>query len=282
MILVTGAKGFIGSNLAAHIPSSDLIKWDLEEGKRHSIEDIAQTVELIIHLGAISSTQEEDTSKLAELNILASTELLEYAVKNDIAFIYASSASVYGSGASGFCEDKPLEPLNYYAISKAAFDMFAAQKMKDHPDAKIFGLRFFNVYGRGEHNKGPMASPIHKFVNQARSSNEIKIFEGSENYVRDFISVDDVVSIILASKDFQKSGIYNVGTGISRSFLDVAKIISSHTGAKIVEIPFPPHLVDKYQAFTRSDNTKLLDAQGHSFLTLEEGIAKYIGGMAKE
>jgi ADP-L-glycero-D-manno-heptose 6-epimerase len=278
MYLVTGADGFIASHLCEKL--SSFVAYD-EPFETDKLEKQLELPKAVFHLGAISSTTECDTQELARLNILSSCELLEWCVKHSIPFVYASSASVYGLGSNGFGEDTPLTPMNYYAISKASFDMFASQKMKDHPNAKIFGLRYFNVYGANESHKGDMASPIYKFTNQAKETGEIRVFEGSDNYVRDFISVDDVVDITFAAKDFEKSGIYNVGTGNPRSFLDVANIISDHTGAKIVEIPFPPHLVGKYQAFTKSDNTKLLNMCDHTFLTLEEGIARYVSGLVK-
>ena len=296
MYLVTGATGFIGSHLykrfefntavASDFKVRSLAQWRDVPSLIHP-EDIfvflenAQNIDAVFHLGAISSTTTVDTRKLARWNILSSCKLLEWCVDHGVPFVYASSASVYGLGENGFQEDVPLVPINYYAISKVSFDMFALQKMKDNPDAKIFGLRYFNVYGANEDHKGDMSSPVHKFVNQANETGEIRVFEDSENYIRDFVSVDDVVDITLAAKDFEKSGIYNVGTGNPRSFLDVANIISDHTGAKIVEIPFPSHLVGKYQAFTKSDNTKLLNMCDHTFLTLEEGIARYVGGLEK-
>jgi ADP-L-glycero-D-manno-heptose 6-epimerase len=170
--------------------------------------------------------------------MLLSCELLEACIARDIPFIYASSASVYGLGASGFSEDTPLAPLNYYAISKAYFDTVVSQKIIDNPNAKIVGLRYFNVYGSGEEHKGDMASPIHKFFKQAGEKGEIQIFKGSENYLRDFIHVSDIVRITKNAISLAP-GIYNVGTGKARSFYDVANIISNITGAAIKEIPFP-------------------------------------------
>ena len=177
---------------------------------------------------------------------------MDICIENEIPFVYASSASVYGLGEFGFSEDSRLNPLNYYAISKASFDMFVGKKILDNPKANIVGLRYFNVYGHNEDHKGDMASPVHKFLMQSKNS-KIRVFEGSENFRRDFVHVDDVVDITKAAIDFMP-GIYNVGTGISRTFLEVAEIISRITGAEIEEIPFPDHLVGKYQDFTCSDN----------------------------
>tara|TARA_R110002110_G_scaffold225957_2_gene440114 strand:- start:34821 stop:35588 length:768 start_codon:yes stop_codon:yes gene_type:complete len=233
-------------------------------------------VRVVYHLGAISSTTVSDTAKVAKNNILFSTQLLELCVANSIPFIYASSASTYGSIHGPHREWQPLKPINYYAISKTAFDLLAKQKIVDNPDARIVGLRYFNVYGHREHHKGDMASPVHKFIQQARKTGEIKIFAGSDGFKRDFIHISDVVAITKAASTFSsaQSGIYNVGTGIARTFEDVAQIIGTATGAKIVEIPFPDHLVGKYQRHTQSDNKKLSDRGGYTDdrLTLEEGI----------
>jgi ADP-L-glycero-D-manno-heptose 6-epimerase len=182
--------------------------------------------------------------------------LLEECIKRNVPFVYASSASVYGLGTNGFQEDIPLTPLNYYAISKASFDNFVSLKILDNPNAKIVGLRYFNVYGTGEDHKLDMSSPIHKFIKQSKEESEIRVFQGSENYKRDFIHVSDVVNITKNAPEFP-SGIYNVGTGTPRSFLDVAQIVSNLSGAAIKEIPFPKHLEGKYQEFTCSHNKKV-------------------------
>ena len=286
MILVTGSSGFIGSSLCDKIDSDNIIACDVlgEEAMSPTsalqfLEDSNQ-IECVFHLGAISSTTETDIHKLTSTNILFSAKLLELCVKMSIPFIYASSASVYGMGQAGFREDVILSPMNYYAISKASFDMFALQKIKDNPDSKIFGLRYFNVYGSGEKSKENMASPIYKFIKQAQNLNEIRIFEGSESFVRDFVHIDDVISITLHSQNFNKSGIYNVGTGRERSFLDVAAIISDMTGAHIKKIPFPLSLADKYQKFTKSDNRKIdLTGYSSSRVSLEEGIREVFSGL---
>jgi ADP-L-glycero-D-manno-heptose 6-epimerase len=151
--------------------------------------------------------------------------------------------------------------------------------MKDHPHARIYGLRYFNVYGRGEEQKGAMASPVHKFLKQAFLENEIQIFEGSENFSRDFIHVNDVVAITNAAANFTQSGIYNVGTGTSRSFLEVAQIIGSLTKTPVREIPFPSHLRGKYQAFTKSENIKI-NSTGYPLkrVSLEDGILEVFNG----
>jgi ADP-L-glycero-D-manno-heptose 6-epimerase len=279
MILLTGALGFIGSHLADRLPPTAIycdpkdIFTIPPDRCLQFLNTAQQEIDCIFHLGAISSTAETNVATLTQNNILLSCQLLDFCIDRQVPFVYASSASVYGLGENGFNEETTPTPLNYYAISKTAFDMYVLQKIKDHPDAHIVGLRYFNVYGKNESHKGNMASPIYKFLQQAKILGEIKIFEGSDHFVRDFVHVDDAVSITLAAKDFKKSGIYNVGTGTPRSFLEVAQIIAKHTGARIIEAPFPIELRGKYQEFTCSDNTKI-NAVGYNTerISLEAGI----------
>lgn len=283
MVIVTGANGFIGyhlSNLFEDVIRCDVNSLDSANEIIHP-DNLFQLMkikkpEIIFHLGAISSTTETNSVAITKNNILLSCELLEHCIRENITFVYASSASVYGLGKQGFNEYSKLDPLNYYAISKMTFDLIAHQKIIDHPESKIIGLRYFNVYGSGEKHKENMASPVHKFYDQARNTGEIKIFEGSDKYLRDFIHVDDVVKITKEAANFYP-GLYNVGTGRARSFLEVANTISSLTGARITEIPFPQHLVGKYQYYTCSDNIKI-NSTGYpqDRISLEEGIKRTI------
>ena len=278
-VLITGAAGFIGSNLAEKF--EDKILCDIDKTGMYNPEVAiellkAGVISEVYHLGAISSTTETNLTKISYNNVLFSSQLLDICIEKKIPFVYASSASVYGLGKLGFVESARPTPLNYYAISKAMFDMMVQQKITDCPDSHIVGLRYFNVYGHNEDHKGDMASPVHKFLQQS-SDEKIKVFEGSDTFLRDFVHVSDVVSMTRAAMSFEKSGIYNVGTGVPRSFLDVAKIISAETGSEIVEIPFPNHLKGKYQSYTCSNNEKIkLAGYNRKCLQIEEGIKKVI------
>ena len=295
MIVITGGAGFIGSTLAKKFDGKDLMLIDkfsdaiqrkyinqvsgarlvrIQECKQ-ILNTYKNEISCFYHLGANSSTDQKIFSETVELNIHWSQYFWDFCSNHKIPFIYASSASVYGTGKHGFKENAPTSPINYYAISKSSFDDIASQKAKDHPEATIVGLRYFNVYGSGENHKKDMASPIHKFFMQSKDSGIIRIFEGSEKFVRDFIHVADVAKITKSARHFP-SGIYNVGTGVSRSFLDVATLISSHTEAKIVVIPFPDHLIGKYQSTTCSENSKINKYYPTDRLSLEDGIKKFI------
>jgi len=274
--LITGTSGFIGSHIVNLLPNSICCDQKDEYGsfKPDEINVDDMNISTVYHLGAISSTTETNTANIVNSNTLSSCKLLEQCIERDIPFVYASSASVYGLGNYGFSENTRLSPLNYYAISKASFDMIVTQKIIDHPESKIVGLRYFNVYGSGEDHKEDMASPIHKFFQQSKKRGEVCVFEGSENYLRDFIHIADVSRITRDAVNFP-SGIYNVGTGIARSFLDVAKVISGITKAKITEIPFPAHLLRKYQEYTCSDNSKIDRVYDNSRISLEAGILEF-------
>tara|TARA_R110002051_G_scaffold313448_1_gene389550 strand:- start:308 stop:1165 length:858 start_codon:yes stop_codon:yes gene_type:complete len=279
--LVTGAAGFIGSCLADTFPADQLLLCDPRDDKMlnpdaavGAIGDGAVTA--VYHLGAISSTTVTDLVKVTQENILFSSRLLEASLEKNIPFVYASSASVYGTMVGPHREWHPMKPVNYYAITKTAFDMMVRQKIKDIPTARIVGLRYFNVYGHREHHKGDMASPVHKFIHQATENKQIQVFEGSHGYHRDFVHIDDVVEMTKAAVDFE-SDIYNVGTGIPRSFLDVANIIAKKLDARVVEIPFPAHLKGKYQSNTQSDNEKItLAGYPPIRISLEEGIERVL------
>src|ERR1035437_2774453 len=253
MILITGHKGFIGQNLVGKLIKSsfrpgELVLIDLKEGDVFkSLEKVDfSNIRKIIHLGAISDTTETDIKKVMNYNVVFTLELFKKASEFSTPIIYASSASVYGNTT-----DYSYNPLNLYADSKMLIDTYVEHHINEF--SHIVGLRFFNVYGNNEEHKKSQASPVTQFSKQAKENGIIKVFEGSENYKRDFVSVDDVIDCILLS-DKKQSGIYDVGTSTQTSFLDVAKIIASMYNSKIEEIVFPEKLKGKYQYNTLARN----------------------------
>lgn len=257
-VMITGVNGFIGSHFAKQYKNY----LGVEQSNALAIierfnrwEDLHE----IIHMGAISSTTETDLNKLHFYNVELTIKLFEKAIEYQIPVRYASSASVYGTKVDG-----TINPLNYYAMTKAQVDYW----VEDNIDRflKVQGFRFFNVYGDGESHKGNQQSPISKFTEQARTTGVIKIFEGSENMFRDFVFVDDIIRIVPNNRE--GSGIFDLGSTYTRSFRDIAEIIAKKEGAEIIEIPFPEHLKGKYQFMTRSKK----DWYGYKFTQVEQYI----------
>jgi ADP-L-glycero-D-manno-heptose 6-epimerase len=235
-------------------------------------------------MGACSSTTEWNGKYLMENNYEYSKEILHWSLNNGVQLIYASSASVYGLGHDGFSEDLCLEhPLNMYAYSKHLFDVYARKYMNDSQNS-IVGLRFFNVYGPGEDHKNEMASTVYHFYNQLIDKQEISLFGGNAGYLggeqsRDFVYVEDCALVCIWFHENQAhSGIYNVGSGISSSFNEVANRIITEVGyGEISYIPFPDHLIDAYQSYTLADLTKLRNVGCNiNFRGIEQGVRDYI------
>jgi ADP-L-glycero-D-manno-heptose 6-epimerase len=168
-------------------------------------------------------------------------------------FQYSSSASVYGLNQE-FREDSPVDPRTPYAWSKYMFERYAAkrQEFAKHNGDRIQGFRYFNVYGSGEAHKGGQASPYYQFEKQARETGRIRVFEGSREYRRDFVPVSQVIDTHLAFLNVKQSGVFNVGTGRTQSFYEVAE----QFGVPIDEIPMPEHLKQSYQTYTCADMTR--------------------------
>jgi ADP-L-glycero-D-manno-heptose 6-epimerase len=231
-----------------------------------------------------------------DINYEYSKKLLHFSIKNKIQFIYASSAATYGNNTT-FVEDKDNEaPINMYGSSKYLFDQYVRRRLKISPQSQIVGMRYFNVYGPRESHKGSMASVAFHQYNQMKSnqrehSREIKLFEGCDGYGdgeqrRDFIYVDDVVDVNLWMYQHPEvSGIFNVGTGRSQPFNDVANAVitffkenekGQYAHGKINYIPFPEHLKGHYQSFTEANISRLREAGYQKpFLTVEQGVRKY-------
>lgn len=308
MIVVTGGAGFIGSNIVAALNAAGheniLVVDDLSDGTKFvNIADLKISdyvdmneflsrikaganvgrVSAIFHQGACSDTTEWDGRLMLDNNYEYSKHLLHYSLARQIPFLYASSASVYGDG-SVFNEDPVNErPLNLYAYSKTLFDRYVRRHL---PDARsqVVGLRYFNVYGPREQHKGKMASVAWHFDRQVSESGIARLFEGCDGYGngeqrRDFIYVADIAAVNLWLHDSPGvSGIFNLGTGKSQTFNDVARaVIDFHGRGKIEYIPFPANLQGRYQSFTEADMSALRAAgYDQPFRTVEQGVGEYL------
>jgi len=309
MIVVTGAAGFIGSNIITGLNklgiTNILAVGDLSDGHKFknlavcdyrdyldyedfiervmANDQFAEPIEAIFHEGACSDTTEWDGRYMMQNNYEYTKILFHYCLKHKIQFLYASSAAVYG-GSEVFKEsDEVQTPLNVYGYSKWKFDQYMQPYLAD-AESQVVGFRYFNVYGPQEQHKGTMSSVAFHFMNQLFDNDVVKLFEGCHGYsdgeqLRDFVSIDDVVKVNLwFYKNKDKRGIYNLGTGKARSFNDVAKaLIQQHGSGKIEYIPFPDHLKSAYQSFTQADISKLRDIAGYTekFDSLEQGLEKY-------
>jgi ADP-L-glycero-D-manno-heptose 6-epimerase len=309
MIIVTGGAGFIGSNIVKTLNQQGrtdiLVVDDLTEGKKflnladceiadyldkddfleliQSGEDFTSKIDCIFHEGACSSTTEWDGKFMMENNYEYSKELLHYCLERKIPFLYASSASVYG-GSEVFKEELQHEkPLNVYGYSKFQFDQYV-RRMLPTAESQIVGFRYFNVYGPREQHKGSMSSVAFHFNNQIPEQGHVNLFAGTEGYGdgeqrRDFVYVGDVVKVNLwFMENPTKSGIFNLGTGRSQAFNDVANaVINWHGKGTINYVPFPDHLKGAYQSFTQADITQLREAGYTDELkTVDQGVKAYM------
>jgi ADP-L-glycero-D-manno-heptose 6-epimerase len=218
---------------------------------------------------------------MMENNYAYSKRLLHHALDHGVPFIYASSAAVYGNGERGFEETEACEwPLNVYAYSKLQFDNYV-RRLLGAARSVVAGVRYFNVYGPHEGHKGPMASVAFQLHGQHARGEPMRIFQGSEQFLRDFVYVEDAVSVNLFLFERGVSGIFNCGTGQARSFADVGRRMQELCpGSRLVEIPFPPELAGKYQKFTQAHLGRLR-AQGYQgeFISLEEGLRRYLAAL---
>jgi len=253
-ILITGYKGFIGQNMRNY----------LHNDRQHVIDGFeitdeiggfpnVQGYDIVIHLGAISNTLEDDVEKIMERNYEFSYKLLVACNEAKVPLQYASSASVYDIAAAAIDENHPCFPKSPYAWSKYLFDRLVLKSIP-HLDIKVQGFRYFNVYGAREDHKEDQASPVSKFQKLDR----IKLFENSEAYKRDFIWVQDVVKVHEKMFDVDESGIFNLGSGKAYSFDDIAKAFNK----PIDHQKMPEKLRSQYQEFTLSNNNKLLERIG--------------------
>lgn len=259
-VLLTGYRGFIGSNILKAIPADWSVRYyDLLDNSNLAASDLElDNIDWVLHIGAISSTAELDWSKILKQNIAFSIELFERCVDRSINFQFSSSASVYGVSTT-FAETDDKKPTSLYATSKATIEDYVNYRKPSNIRYQMF--RYFNVYGPGEEHKRGQCSPHTEFTRQVLDTGKILLFEGSENCKRDFVPVSQVVNTHLQMLDSSESGVWNVGTGTATSFLDVAKDISDKYNATIEIVPFPEHLKNSYQKYTCADTTKLLRSQ---------------------
>jgi len=290
VIVVTGGSGFIGKVLIERLRLKTKEKILSVDFRSHPYvetmhpkaflqkminREFAKEVSVVFHNGACSDTTNNDVHYMMANNFDYSTVLLRRCMDHNTRVIYASSASVYGFSPQAYQHEKDrLEPRNIYAKSKALFDDYASVFM-DH-NSQIVGLRYFNVYGRHESHKGNMASVIYKFFQQ-KETGRIHLFEKSNFYKRDFIHVDDIVDInFFFWRNPKISGIFNAGTMASRSFQEIAQIFSKRYGTAINYIPMPKLLQNQYQEYTCADMSLLKNVYDKEFLSLEEGMDRYL------
>ena len=238
-------------------------------------------------MGANSSTTERDADLLFNNNYLYTKTLAEFSIKNDIRFIYASSAATYGDGSLGFNDDESkcdtLRPLNMYGYSKSMFDIWAVNQNVFN---KIVGLKYFNVFGPNEYHKGDMRSVVHKAFEQARDTGKVKLFKSRNlkykdgEQMRDFIYVKDAVDMTLYCMDKKNiNGLFNIGSGKARTWNDLVTALfkAMNKPVNIEYIDLPEHLADKYQYFTEANLSKLKSAGYIKEITsLERGINDYV------
>lgn len=245
MILVTGHKGFIGRNLMRYLSNYQVIGLDRLDGNVfEQLEQIPwEDIRVIYHQGAISNTTVLDVDDIYYHNIKFSIALFEKAIQHGCHVRYASSGSVYGNST-----DYTPQPLNYYALSKLTVDYWVLENIQRFKS--VIGFRYFNVYGADEKKDDMCTSPIYRFAEQAKSTGVIKIFSGSHKTSRDFIAVEDVVNVI--TNAVRVSGIYDLGTMKSVSFLDIAEWVAAKYNATVRFDPMPEVLKGKYQFYTKA------------------------------
>ncbi len=317
-VLLTGGAGFIGSAMLWRLNKAGItdiivvdrlgetVKWKNLAGK--SIDDymekdklfdciatgaLNRKIDAVIHLGACTSTTEQNATYMIENNYVYTKKLAEWALKNGKRFLYASSAATYGSGENGYSDadgnTPKLKPLNVYGFSKHLFDLWV---LKNNLQNKVTGFKFFNVFGPNENHKGDMRSMVHKGYEQVKKTRKIRLFRSHRpeykngEQKRDFIYVKDAVEMVyyFLENPAQK-GIYNIGTGKASTWNELAEALFEGLGIKtnIEYIDMPEILRDKYQYFTEADLAKTVGSGlRHKFFTLKEAVKDYVNYLEKE
>lgn len=262
MVIITGSKGFIAQNAIDYFTKKhyNVISLDVDDILDAPIH--AKDITAVIHLGAISNTLEKDWEKLTKLNVNSTNDWFDFCDSNNIPFIFASSAAIYGNGNG---------PLNLYAKSKLISE--------EYINNRAVVLRFFNVYGPHEEHKGRMASTIYHWYNQIKDTGKARIFENSNLIYRDFIYVQDIINVIEYFLNNYIPGTYDLGSGIQNNFEHVADCLLSKIGYGEKEyIKFPEDIVNQYQRNTSSDMTTLekIGYDLSTMTTIEQGVTKYL------
>ena len=312
MIIVTGGAGFIGSVFVWKLNEEgvdDILivdelgeseKWKNLVKRRFSdylhkesflemvlADKVPFQVKTVVHLGANSSTTERDAEHLMRNNYLYSRALAVWAVRNDVRFVYASSAATYGDGSQGFSDDdavtRTLRPINMYGYSKHLFDLGI---LKNDLGEKVAGVKFFNVFGPNEYHKGNMRSVVHKAFGDIREAGKVRLFKSYKpdypdgGQMRDFIYVKDCVDVLWwLCRNPGVGGIFNLGTGVARTWNDLVRAVFSALDMepRIEYVEMPEGLRDQYQYFTEAPMEKLRAAGYRAeFRSLEEGARDYV------
>jgi ADP-L-glycero-D-manno-heptose 6-epimerase len=312
MVVVTGAAGFIGARCVQGLRSRGVpvVSVDrlehfgtrpehagIDFGERVDADAIAawldarDPVRAIVHMGACTDTREMDRAYLDRVNLRASQWLWTYATRARVPLVYASSAATYGDGTLGYDDDEAripeLRPLNPYGESKQQFDVWALaqERAGQHPPAWA-GLKFFNVYGFGERHKARMASVVLHAFDQVRETGRVRLFKSHREGIadghqaRDFVFVDDVVDTLVALVERPlPRGIFNLGSGTARTFLDLVNAVFAALGRPpaIDFIDTPIDLRAQYQYFTEARMTRLREAgYARTPTPLEAGVERYV------
>ena len=312
-ILITGGAGFIGSNLAfyfqnnhpdakvvvldsfrsSHVLSNgnlksfghfknligfrgEIISGDINDKNLLLDLEINYKFDYIFHEAAISDTTAQEQDLMIKTNVNAYKDLLELAIRHGANMIYASSAATYGNAESPQRVGREA-PNNVYGFSKLSMDNLSREYIKEC-DISIVGLRYFNVYGKGEFFKNTTASMVLQFGHQILAGKNPKLFEGSDKILRDFIYIEDIIQANIKAMQTKKSGVYNVGTGKARSFQDIVDILQSELGTKLKCEYIPNPFVGSYQFHTEADIETTRESLGYEpAYEMEDAIKDYVG-----